>query len=173
MGTQLSTTSGIYRLKNVYNLPVPLAVHLLRLWFRIPPTAWMFICCDYCVLRRRGLCYELITLPEDPYREWCVVVCDLESSRIRTPSLALGLSATGGGGGKCELFSFERGFVGYVFWVWYTLDIIRSIIFLYYTYSNVLAGKPLSEAFHIHNDLKELGALSLLWLNFALGHFRI
>jgi len=33
-----------------------------------------------CVVRYRGLCDELITLPEVSYRPWCVVVCDLETS---------------------------------------------------------------------------------------------
>jgi hypothetical protein len=37
------------------------------------------------VLSGRGLCDELITCPEEPYRLWCVVVCDLETSRICTP----------------------------------------------------------------------------------------
>jgi len=31
------------------------------------------------VLSDRGLCDELITHPEDSYRLWCVVVCDLEN----------------------------------------------------------------------------------------------
>jgi hypothetical protein len=30
----------------------------------------------------RGLCDELATRPEEAYRLWCVVVCDLETSRI-------------------------------------------------------------------------------------------
>jgi hypothetical protein len=30
------------------------------------------------VLSGRGLCDELITRPEESYRLWCVVVCDLE-----------------------------------------------------------------------------------------------
>ena len=30
----------------------------------------------------RGLCDELITLPEESYRLWCVVVCDLETTKI-------------------------------------------------------------------------------------------
>jgi len=34
------------------------------------------------VLSGRGLCDELITRPEESYRLWCVVVCDLETSRI-------------------------------------------------------------------------------------------
>jgi len=36
-------------------------------------------------LSGRGLCDELITRPEESYRLWCVVVCDLESSRIGAP----------------------------------------------------------------------------------------
>jgi len=39
----------------------------------------MFVCCECC----RGLCDELITRPEESYRLWCVVVCDLETSRMR------------------------------------------------------------------------------------------
>jgi len=36
-------------------------------------------------LSGRGLCDELITRPEEFYRMWCVVVCDLETSRIGAP----------------------------------------------------------------------------------------
>jgi len=39
----------------------------------------MFVCCESCVLSGRGLCDELITRPEESYRLWCVVVCDLEN----------------------------------------------------------------------------------------------
>ena len=39
----------------------------------------MFVCCECCVLSGRGLCDELITLPEESYRLWCVVVFDLEN----------------------------------------------------------------------------------------------
>ena len=31
------------------------------------------------MLSGRGLCDELITRPEESYRLWCVVVCDLEN----------------------------------------------------------------------------------------------
>ena len=61
------------------------AAHLLRSWVRIPPGAWMFFCCECCVLSGRGLCDELITRPEESYRLWCFVVCDLETSRMRRP----------------------------------------------------------------------------------------
>ena len=39
----------------------------------------MFVCCECCVLSGGGLCDELITRPEESYRMWCVVVCDLEN----------------------------------------------------------------------------------------------
>ena len=55
----------------------------------------MFVCCECCVLSGRGLCDELITRPEESYRLWCVVVCDLETSRMWRPWPALGRSATG------------------------------------------------------------------------------
>ena len=48
------------------------AARLLRLWVRIPPGAWMFTCCECCVLSGRGLCDELITRPEESYRLCCI-----------------------------------------------------------------------------------------------------
>jgi len=36
-------------------------------------------------LSGRGLCDELITRPEESYRLWCVIVCDLETARIGAP----------------------------------------------------------------------------------------
>jgi len=35
------------------------------------------------VLSGSGLCDELITRPEESYRLWCAVVCDLETSLMR------------------------------------------------------------------------------------------
>ena len=37
------------------------------------------------MLSGRGLCDELITRPEESCRLWCVVVCDLETSRTCAP----------------------------------------------------------------------------------------
>ena len=37
------------------------------------------------MLSGRGLCDELITRPEEFYRLCCVVVCDLETSRMGAP----------------------------------------------------------------------------------------
>jgi hypothetical protein len=43
------------------------AARLLRLWVRIPPRAWIFFCCESCVLSGRSLCDELISRPEESY----------------------------------------------------------------------------------------------------------
>ena len=45
----------------------------------------MSVCCECCVLSSRGLCYELITRQEESCRLWWVVVCDLETSLMRSP----------------------------------------------------------------------------------------
>ena len=49
------------------------------------PTGGMDVRCECCVLSGRGHCDELITRPEESYRLWCVVVCDLETSCMRRP----------------------------------------------------------------------------------------
>jgi hypothetical protein len=54
----------------------------------------MFVCCECCMLPGRGLCDELITHPEVSYRLWCVVVCDLETSRMRRSWPAQGRNVT-------------------------------------------------------------------------------
>jgi hypothetical protein len=63
----------------------PQAANTLRSWVRIPPRAWIFVCCECRVSSGRGLCDELFTRPEESYRLCCVVVCDLETSRIGAP----------------------------------------------------------------------------------------
>ena len=67
------------------------AARLLRLWVRIPPGAWMFVCCECCVLSGRGLCDGLIIRSEESYRLWRVVVCDQETSYARRLKPAKGL----------------------------------------------------------------------------------
>jgi len=42
----------------------------------------MSVCCECCVLSGRGLCDELNTRPEESYRVWYVVVCDLEKTNF-------------------------------------------------------------------------------------------
>ena len=75
----------VFSLHLTHRLLWPAAAHLLKSWVRIPPGAWIFVCCECRVLSGRGLCDELITRPEESYRLWCVVVCDLETSRIGAP----------------------------------------------------------------------------------------
>ena len=41
--------------------------------------------CECRVLSGRGLCDDLITRSEESYRLCCVIVCDLETSRIGAP----------------------------------------------------------------------------------------
>jgi len=53
----------------------------------------MFVCCECRVLSGRGLCNKLITRSEESYRLWCVVVCDLETSRRGRPWPAFGRNA--------------------------------------------------------------------------------
>ena len=75
------------------------AARLLRSWVRIPPAAWIFVCCECRMLLGRGLCDELITRPEESYRLCCVVVCDLETSRMGAPYIyaeIVGLIPIGG-----------------------------------------------------------------------------
>jgi hypothetical protein len=76
-------------------LPVPVAARstaarLLPSWVRIPPGAWMFVC---CVLPGRDLCDEMITRPEECYRLWRFVMCDHETRGRRGPQPTLGCSA--------------------------------------------------------------------------------
>ena len=57
----------------------------------------MDVCRKCCVLSGRGLCDGLISPPEEFYRVWRVVECDLETSRMRRSWIVLSRSATGGG----------------------------------------------------------------------------
>jgi len=62
----------------------------------------MPVSCECCVLSGSGLAVGLITRPEESYRLWCVIVCERESSIMRTPW------PTGGGGG-CGARVKKRG----------------------------------------------------------------
>ena len=92
----------------------------LRLWVRIPPGAYMCVCCECCVLSGRGLCVELITRPEKYYWLWCVVVCDLETSWMRRPW------PTGEGGG-CRAKKHSLSCSG-IFWNLYWNTLIMYLV---------------------------------------------
>ena len=96
-------TTPDFTFPNHFLVPVPVAARS-KAWIcgRSPaeivgsnPTGGMDVfCCECCVLSARGLCDELITRPEESYRLWWVVVCNLETSRMGKPWPALGRSAT-------------------------------------------------------------------------------
>ena len=84
---------------------------LLGMWVRIPPRAWISLCYECCVLSVGGLCFWLITRPEESYRMWCVQWVwtrspvreghDLESDRSaigKKKSEIVYLITSGGGG---------------------------------------------------------------------------
>jgi hypothetical protein len=73
---------------------------LLELLARTPPGAWMSASCECCALSGRGLRDEPISRLGKSYRQWCVIVCDLETWRMKPPLPALGCCTRGGGGGE-------------------------------------------------------------------------
>jgi hypothetical protein len=50
--------------------------------------------CERFVLSSRDVCDELITRPEESYRLWRIVLCGLETSRMRCPWPAMGCGTT-------------------------------------------------------------------------------
>ena len=82
----------------------------------------MSVCFECCVLWGRGLCNALITRPEESYRLWCVVVCDLETSRMGRPWPALGCSVAGkrknGSFSGVLVTSQENNLMCYDFFLW-------------------------------------------------------
>jgi hypothetical protein len=58
------------------------AARLQRFCVRIPPGAWVFVCCECCMLSGRGLCDGLITRPEESYR-LCASLCVIKKPRKR------------------------------------------------------------------------------------------
>jgi hypothetical protein len=51
----------------------------------------MSVSWECLVMSGRGLCDELITRPEESYRLWCVVVCDLENRKNEEDMTRVGL----------------------------------------------------------------------------------
>jgi len=60
------------------------AARLLRSWVRIPPEAWIFVCCECRVLSGRGLCDELITRPTYCSASLCVRSRNLKNEEAMT-----------------------------------------------------------------------------------------
>jgi hypothetical protein len=73
----------------------------------------MCICCECCVLSKKCLFDELITGPEESYRLWCVVVCDLENllnEEVLAHWESLRQNNKKGGFGVLYFTVMERGF---------------------------------------------------------------
>ena len=58
------------------------AARLLRSLVRSPLVAWMFVCCECCVLSFRGLCDGLITRPGSP-TDCGASLCVIKKPRTR------------------------------------------------------------------------------------------
>jgi hypothetical protein len=69
------------------------AARLLELRFQIPLGAWMSVSSECCMLSGRSLCDGPIPRPEESYQLYCVIVCDLQTSRTRWPWPTLGCCA--------------------------------------------------------------------------------
>ena len=96
-------TSGIKWILQVQvNMAIPSGRSLAGIAGSNPVGVWKSVCCDYCVLSGRILCDKLIPLPEETYQLWCVIVCVLETTRMRRPWPALGCCAVGSKGGDGE-----------------------------------------------------------------------
>ena len=61
------------------------AARLQGLRVRIPPAAWMSVCCECCVLPGKGLCDGPITRPEESYWVWCDWVWSWSLDKERRP----------------------------------------------------------------------------------------
>jgi len=69
------------------------AARLLILWVQIPLRAWISVSSDCYVLSGKDLGVGLKTRPEESYRLWCVIECDLETSWMKRSWPALGCRA--------------------------------------------------------------------------------
>jgi len=63
--------------------------------------------CEFCVLSGRGLWDGPITRPGNSYRLCCVVLCDLETSRMRRPWSTLGRGSTRSNTGNVRIRNVE------------------------------------------------------------------
>ena len=102
------------------------AVRLLRLWVRIPAGAWVSVCCECCVLSEKCLCDELITRPEESYRLWYVVVCDLKTSWMRRPRPTWGCRAKN-----------KQTMMGHRIWL---INSIRLLAYSLYRFHELITG---------------------------------
>ena len=74
------------------------------------------------MLSGRGLCDELITCPEESYRLRCVVVCDLETSRMGAPYIYIYIYIYDISRLRVNLFCYNPVKIS-----WYLVHYIRQI----------------------------------------------
>jgi hypothetical protein len=86
----------------------PQAARLLRSWVRIPPGAWIFVCCECRVVTGRGLCCGSRGRPEDYYQQSSVVPCDPETHFTYILSLLYSYRASVFYVFRCSSFAGER-----------------------------------------------------------------
>jgi len=77
------------------------AARLLRLWVRIPPRAWMYVCCECCVLSGRCLCVWAVHSSRGVLQ---IVMCLIMIVKPRLDHQGL-LRRAGGGGNFLFPFS--------------------------------------------------------------------
>jgi len=88
----LCVSSFVYKsISKVQLIPVPVAARW-KVWVCGCSTAGIvgsnlagdgIVCCECSLLSVRGHCDVSITRPEEFYRIWCAVLCDMETSRMR------------------------------------------------------------------------------------------
>jgi hypothetical protein len=83
-------TNNTQNTENGTYITIKKLTNLGRLWVRIPPGAWMSVCCECCVLSGRRLCDGLITRPEEFYRLWRVV-CVISKNLVNEVIARVGL----------------------------------------------------------------------------------
>jgi len=72
----------------------------LGLWVRVPPEAWMSVCCEWCVLSGRRLCVGLITRPKESHWVSECISCSLDN---REALAHKGLTSYVGGRGDIHI----------------------------------------------------------------------
>ena len=61
------------------------AARLLRFWFRIPPGAWTFVCCECCLCCQVEVCATSWSLVQMSPTDCGASLCDIETSWMRRP----------------------------------------------------------------------------------------
>jgi hypothetical protein len=80
------------------------------------------------VLAGRGLCDDLITGPEESYRLWCVVLCDLENLKNEEAMTRVGSQRHRKKCSKLSYFCIKTAFMLLVGLVALTHDVVAAVL---------------------------------------------